>query len=71
MGQKAAVLSLPDQIRGLRPPFHPFHTDLIMESPYLGWIVPYEWQEPGDDDDITPETAEQWDECDGDSDFTL
>jgi len=41
-----------------------------MESPYLGWIVPYEWQEPGDDD-ITPETAEQWDECDGDPDFTL
>jgi hypothetical protein len=42
-----------------------------MESPYLGWIVPYEWQEPCDDDDITPETAEQWDECDGDPDFTL
>jgi hypothetical protein len=42
-----------------------------MESPYLGWIVPYEWQEPYCDDDVPPESFEQWDECDGDPDFTL
>ena len=42
-----------------------------MESPYMGWIVPYEWQEPGDDDDNPDQNIEQWDDCDGDPDFTL
>ena len=42
-----------------------------MESPYMGWIVPYEWQEPGSDDDLEGQEAEQWDDCDGDPDLTL
>jgi hypothetical protein len=26
-----------------------------MESPYIGWIVPHEWQEPGYNGDDEPE----------------
>jgi hypothetical protein len=36
----------------------------------MGWVVPYEWQEPGDDDN-PDQNIEQWDDCDGDPDFTL
>ena len=64
MGQKAAVLSLPDQIQGLRPPFHPNSEDLTMHSPYLGWIVPYEWQESPEWLDGEPESDDYPDDCD-------
>ena len=35
-----------------------------MESPYLGWIVPYGWQEPDDGDnfdDFEPEIDDELD----------
>lgn len=42
-----------------------------MESPYMGWIVPYEWQEPGADDDVPPQDAEDWSDFDDEGAFTL
>ena len=35
-----------------------------MHSPYLGWIVPLEWQEPGYSGDDDPETTGYPDDCD-------
>ncbi len=35
-----------------------------MESPYIGWIVPHEWQEPGYNGDDEPETTGYPDDCD-------
>jgi len=35
-----------------------------MESPYMGWIVPYEWQEPGYGDDLPPDEPGIDDEID-------
>jgi len=35
-----------------------------MHSPYLGWIVPNEWQEPGSNGDDEPETDGYPEDCD-------
>lgn len=32
-----------------------------MESPYMGWTVPHEWQEPDYGDDFEPETDDETD----------
>jgi len=34
------------------------------ESPYLGWIVPYEWQESPEWRDGEPETVDYPPDCD-------
>lgn len=42
-----------------------------MESPFMGWIVPHEWQEPGPDDDNPDLEPEDWSDYDPESDFTV
>ncbi len=42
-----------------------------MESPYMGWIVPHEWQEPGSDDDLEGQEPEDWSDFDDEGAFTL
>ena len=32
-----------------------------MESPVMGWLSPYEWQEPDYGDDLEPETDDETD----------
>jgi len=42
-----------------------------MESPYMGWIVPFEWQEPDDDNDNPGQEPEDWSDYDDSGEFTL
>jgi hypothetical protein len=42
-----------------------------MESPYFGWIVPYEWQEPDYGDDLEGEQPEDCSDFDDEGAFTL
>ena len=55
------VSLLPDQNGAIWPLSPTFHA---MESPYVGWIVPHEWQEPGYNGDDDPETTGYPDDCD-------
>jgi len=35
-----------------------------MESPVMGWLIPYEWQEPDHGNDLEPETESYPPDCD-------
>lgn len=56
--------SLAADNRGLRPPPPHLARTMTHESPYLGWIVPYEWQESPEWLDGEPETVDYPPDCD-------